>query len=113
MRLFEGEVLAACMVFSADEPSFRTHASNFSRCKRCAASPLITTVATPNCRKQSMRIVWEVSLRSTRATRAAAFLAGGIGARMELKLVSIVGAGPTLQAYSVLHFQRWQRVRSA
>src|ERR1700732_2334765 len=82
MRLFEAEVRADSMAASASGPNFNTQASNFSFFKRSGTLAVITTVSTPNWRKQSDRIILAGSLRLTKATRADAFLLGGIGVRV-------------------------------
>ena len=57
-------------------PMLTTQASNFSFFSRADASPEIITGSTPNCRKQSARMLRRESVMSTSATRAPAFLAG-------------------------------------
>src|SRR5512144_548128 len=74
MRLLDGDRLATSMTGSQAGSSLTTQASNFSFRKRSAASPVITTVSTPNWRKQSAKIARVGSLRSIRAARAALFL---------------------------------------
>src|ERR1700678_388392 len=88
MRLLEGEVRAASMTTSAPEPRRITQASNFSRNRRSAAPDDTITVSMPNWRKHSASSAREVSLRSTRATRAADFLVE-------------VGAGAVPKAFSM------------
>src|SRR5215469_6964808 len=99
MRLLEGEVRMASMTASAPGPSRITQASNFSFCRRCAESAGICTASIPNCLKQSARIAFVESLRSTKAMRAAAFLVWGMGAKAVPKAVCIFGAEPQLQSH--------------
>src|SRR5215469_6370505 len=97
MRLLEDEVRMASITASAPGPSLMTQASNFSFCRRCSEFAGNCTASMPNCRKQSARIVFVVSLRSTKAMRAAAFLVWAIGAKAVPKAFSIV-LGPNLTA---------------
>src|ERR1700746_1511780 len=90
MRLLEGEVRTASMTACAPGPNLTTQASNFSFRSRSAEFAGICTASTPNWRKQSARIVLGVSLRSTKAMRAEAFLVWGMGAKAVPKAFSIV-----------------------
>src|SRR5580692_1212995 len=74
MRLLEGEVRAASMTISAPVPKGTTQASNFSWRTRSAAPEDRSTVSIPNWRKHSCSRAREESFKSTKATRAAAFL---------------------------------------
>src|ERR1700688_843828 len=80
MRLLEGELRAASIMASAPGPRLRTQASNFSWRRRSAELAEVTTVSMPNWRKHSVSKNLEDSLRSTSATRAAAFLVERAGA---------------------------------
>src|SRR4029077_7186463 len=79
------------MTCSAPGARLRTQASNFSRRRRSAAPADTTTVSMPNWRKHSVSRYLEDSLRSTRATRAAAFLEG-MGAKAVPKAFSMFRA---------------------
>src|SRR5215472_11585948 len=81
MRLLEREVRIASITACAPGPSRTTQASNFSFCSRSAAFCGIRIDSIPNCLKQSVRTVRWLSLRSTRAIRALAFLLNGVGAK--------------------------------
>src|SRR5579862_2557797 len=91
MRLFDADVRAASITLAAPPSRGMTQASNFSFANLAAASPFRATGSMPNWRKQSVRTVFAGSFRSTRAARAAAFLAGGIGAIALPRALSIVG----------------------
>src|SRR5580704_6451663 len=66
-----------------------TQASNFSRLRRSAASPVTETLSTPNLRKHSARVFLAGSFILTRATRAAAFLGLSVGMTAVPKALSI------------------------
>src|SRR5580704_11653570 len=100
MRVLEGDVRADSIAASASGPNFNTHASNFSFFRRSGTLLVITTVSTPNCRKQSVRIILAGSFRSTKATRADAFLGGGMGARAVPRDLFISVGAVALKPYS-------------
>src|SRR5258708_32963023 len=91
-RLLEGEVRAASMTFSAPGTRLRTQASNFSRRRRSTAPNDTITVSMPNWRKHSVSRFLADSFRSTRATRAVAFLPEGASARAVPNAFSMTGA---------------------
>src|SRR6266480_4327005 len=78
MRLFEADVRAACITASASSTRLSTQASNFSVVSRSGALSLTTTVATPNCLKQSASVIRADSFMATKATRADARFVTGI-----------------------------------
>src|SRR5579863_7720608 len=80
------------MTASAPGPRLMAQASNFSCRRRSAALDDTNTVSMPNCRKHSVSRNLEDSLRSTRATRAAAFLVEEGGARAVPKALGM-GSG--------------------
>src|SRR6266850_707471 len=100
MRLLEVEVRMASITGCAPGPSRTTQASNFSCCRRAAELAGISTGSMPNCLKQSVRMVRVLSLRSTRAMRAAACLVWGIGAKAVPKALSIDVGKPRRNSYS-------------
>src|SRR5581483_9713763 len=89
IRLFEAEVRAACITGSAPLLSFMTHASNFSRPIRAAASPLRGTTSIPNCLKHSVNMLRTGSCRSTKAARAALFRVLGMAVTTDRRPLSI------------------------
>src|SRR5580700_1811136 len=93
MRLLEGEVRAASMKASAPGRRLSTQASNFSWRRRSTEPAEVTTLSMPNWRKHSVSRAREDSFRSTRAARAAAFLAGDVGAKAVPKAFSMSRAG--------------------
>src|SRR6516162_387265 len=110
MRLLEGEVRIASMTAWAPGPSLITQASNFSFFRRSAALPGRTTGSTLNCLKHSPSTLWAASFRSTKATRAAAFFLGAMGARAVPKVDSMAGVRSIVQDHSGGGSEVWQRL---
>src|ERR1700680_4414699 len=96
-RLFEGELRAASITASAPSPNPRTQASNFSLCRRSAASEDMTTVSILNCRKHSASRVLDDSFKPTSAVRAADLRTVGARAKVVAKALCIVGEHSTFQ----------------
>src|SRR5437868_11431313 len=88
MRLLEADLRAASITASALGSRRTTQASNFSRFSRSTASSDMSTASTPNCRKQSARIVRAGSAISTRAARAAFFLGATAADRVASRVLS-------------------------
>src|SRR5579864_3803747 len=99
-RLLEGDLRAASITASAPLARGRTHASNFSLCRRSAALDDMTTVSIPNWRKHSASRVREESFRSTRAVRAVDFRVTGGGGRTYADVFTMVGDNRILKVHS-------------
>src|SRR5258708_6477894 len=92
-RLLGGGGRAASITFSPPGTRVRTQASNFFRRRPSAAPADTSTVSMPNWRKHSVSRNLEDSLRSTRATRAVAFLTERTGASAVPNAFSMTRAG--------------------
>src|SRR6185437_5540242 len=110
MRLLEADLRAASITASALGSRRTTQASNFSRFSRSRAAADMSTVATPNCRKQSARIVRAGAAISTRAARAAFFLGATAADRVASRVLSRKDMRVCLTTLLCLVYRRKERI---